>query len=150
MSNNVKGNVLVVQSIDSSLANDGVPATFGATYDEWPGSSGNAVVRASPGTIQSNDTTGAALSVSLTAPYFSIGLTEPIWDAQSGYLWPHGSQQPAFGAFWRAQSDNDTGVGPQPGDSVSVQSANEVRIGSGQSDLGVVVQCYQASAGNAP
>ena len=150
MSNNVKGNVLVTQSIDSSLQNDGVPATFGATYDEWPGSSGDTVVQSAPLSISSFDTSGGTLSVGLSAPYFSISVSEPIWDAQAGYLWPHGSGQPAFGAFWLAESNNSTGVGPQSGDSVSIQSANEVRIGSGQSDLADVVQCYQASACNAP
>jgi hypothetical protein len=134
MSQNVARDVLVSNSINASVSNNGVPAEYAAVYDEWPGSTGNTYAGYSPQSIIQSST-GATVSVSLNAPHFSYSQTEPIFDAESGYDFPHGSGNPAFGAFWEPLAGNTTGT-----QGTAISSATEIKIGTGQSDLADVVQ----------
>lgn len=127
MIQNVPGDVITGQQISATVSNNGYnSARYAEAYTDWPGSSGDTWIDFRPQYITTTQSGTQNVTWSLSDGPFSFSQNFYLGSyATYGYVWPHTSANPAFGAAW--SGDNTAGT--------PVSSADTMRIGTGQSDL---------------
>jgi hypothetical protein len=109
--------------------------SYASAYSQWPGESGDEIVSAQPTGTTDTSSNSQTVGVSLSEGGFGFSESWTLGSHSSyGPNWPHGTNNPAFGAQWHGCSTGSAA------DYENVSSADVNHLGRGQSPYDVIIE----------
>jgi hypothetical protein len=109
--------------------------SYASAFSKWPGERGDVIVSNSPSGTTYTSNSSRTVGVSLSDGGFGFSESWTLGSHSSyGPNWPHGTNNPAFGAQWHGCSTGSTA------DYEDVSSADVIHLGRGQSPYDSLIE----------